>query len=36
MPPDFVFPFKGMLGPTGFTTKIDADFWTVLNPSDRG
>ena len=35
MPPDFVFPFKGMLGPTGFTTKIDADLWTVLNPADR-
>ena len=36
MPPDFVFPFKGMLGPTGFTTRIDVDLWTVLNPADRG
>jgi putative ABC transport system permease protein len=35
MPDDFVFPFKGMLGPTGFTTKIDADLWTVLDPADR-
>jgi putative ABC transport system permease protein len=35
MPPDFVFPFKGMLGPSGFTTKLDVDLWTVLNPADR-
>ena len=27
MPPDFVFPYKGMLGPTGFTESIDADLW---------
>ena len=25
MPRDFVFPFKGMLGPAGFTTKLDVD-----------
>jgi putative ABC transport system permease protein len=35
MPRDFVFPFKGMLGPSGFTTKLDVDLWTVLDPSDR-
>ena len=35
MPRDFVFPFKGMLGPAGFTTKLDVNLWTVLNPSDR-
>jgi putative ABC transport system permease protein len=35
MPADFTFPFKGMLGPTGFTTKIDPDAWSVLNPADR-
>ena len=35
MPRDFVFPFKAMLGPAGFTTKLDVAVWTVLNPSDR-
>lgn len=35
MPRDFVFPFKGMLGPTGFTTSIDPDLWTILDPASR-
>jgi putative ABC transport system permease protein len=34
MPPDFSFPFKGMLGPTGFTTRLEPDFWTALTPAD--
>jgi putative ABC transport system permease protein len=31
MPADFVFPYKGMLGPTGFTRSIDVDLWTTLS-----
>lgn len=30
MPPDFIFPYKGMLGPTGFTRSLNADFWVPL------
>jgi predicted permease len=30
MPPDFVFPYKGMLGATGFTESIDVDLWTPM------
>jgi putative ABC transport system permease protein len=34
MPPDFVFPYKGMLGPSGFVVAQTPDIWTVLDPSD--
>jgi putative ABC transport system permease protein len=30
MPPDFSFPYKGMLGPTGFIRSLNADFWVPL------
>ncbi len=30
MPPDFIFPYKGMLGPSGFTRSLNADFWVPL------
>ncbi|HZR22024.1 MAG TPA: ABC transporter permease [Vicinamibacterales bacterium] len=30
MPPDFVFPYRGMLGPTGFATTQAVDLWTPL------
>ncbi len=33
MPPDFVFPYKGMLGPTGFTRNITVDAWTAMELS---
>ena len=35
MPPDFVFPYKGMLGPSGFATSSAVDVWmplTMANP----
>lgn len=38
MPPDFVFPYKGMLGPTGFATSPEVDLWmplTTLAPQFR-
>ncbi len=30
MPPEFVFPYKGMIGPTGFTRSLAVDAWTTL------
>jgi putative ABC transport system permease protein len=30
MPPDFVFPYKGMLGPTGFTRSLLVDAWLPM------
>ncbi len=30
MPPDFVFPYRGMVGPTGFTRSMAVDAWTTL------
>jgi putative ABC transport system permease protein len=31
MPADFVFPYKGMLGPTGFTRTLNVDVWLPLD-----
>jgi len=31
MPADFVFPHKGMLGPTGFTRSLDVDMWATMS-----
>ena len=30
MPPDFVFPYRGMVGPTGFTRTMAVDAWSTL------
>jgi predicted permease len=30
MPPDFVFPYPGMLGPSGFTRVTGIDFWRPI------
>jgi putative ABC transport system permease protein len=30
MPPDFVFPYPGMLGPSGFTRVTQVDMWTPM------
>lgn len=30
MPPTFVFPYPGMLGPSGFTRDTAVDFWAAL------
>jgi putative ABC transport system permease protein len=30
MPPDFVFPYPGMLGPSGFTRVSDIDLWLPI------
>ena len=30
MPPDFVFPYRGMVGPTGFTRTMAVDAWTTM------
>ena len=30
MAPDFVFPYQGMVGPTGFTRTMDVDAWTTM------
>lgn len=30
MPPDFVFPYPGMLGPSGFTRITQVDMWTPM------
>jgi putative ABC transport system permease protein len=30
MPPDFVFPYRTMLGPSGFTRAFDVDAWLPL------
>jgi len=34
MPADFVFPYKGMLGPTGFVRTLDVDMWMPLSFTD--
>ena len=31
MPADFVFPYKSMLGPSGFTRALSADIWVPLS-----
>jgi predicted permease len=30
MPPDVVFPYRGMLGPSGFTRATDVDLWASM------
>lgn len=30
MPPAFVFPYKGMVGPTGFTRTLAVDAWSTM------
>lgn len=30
MPPDFVFPYRSMLGPSGFVNSVTADVWVPL------
>jgi len=30
MPPDFVFPYRGMVGPTAFTRTMQVDVWTTM------
>ena len=30
MPPDFVFPYPGMLGPSGFTRVTSIDMWLPI------
>ena len=30
MPPDFVFPYPGMLGPSGFTRVTSVDLWLPI------
>ena len=30
MPPDFVFPYRGMVGPTGFTRTMAVDVWSTM------
>ena len=36
MPPDFVFPYRGMVGPTGFTRTMQVDVWTTMLLPGRG
>jgi predicted permease len=36
MPPDFVFPYPGMLGPSGFTRVTSIDFWRPIAFSGPG
>ncbi|HYB94863.1 MAG TPA: ABC transporter permease [Vicinamibacterales bacterium] len=36
MPPDFVFPYPGMLGPSGFTRVTGVDFWRPIAFSGPG
>jgi putative ABC transport system permease protein len=36
MPPDFVFPYPGMLGPSGFTRVTGVDFWRPIAFSGAG
>ncbi|HJU44605.1 MAG TPA: ABC transporter permease [Vicinamibacterales bacterium] len=36
MPPDFVFPYPGMLGPSGFTRVTSIDFWRPIPFSGPG
>ena len=35
MPEDFVFPYRSMLGPSGFTRALQADVWIPLTPATR-
>ena len=35
MPQDFVFPYKAMLGPSGFTRSLQPDLWVYL-PTNTG
>ena len=35
MPPDFVFPYKSMLGPSGFLRTADVEAWLPLEFVDR-
>ena len=34
MPPDFVFPYRSMLGPSGFSRATTADLWIPRDPRD--
>jgi predicted permease len=36
MPPDFVFPYPGMLGPSGFTRVTGVDMWLPITFSGPG
>lgn len=36
MPPSFVFPYRSMLGPSGFSTAQTADVWLLLSPEAPG
>ena len=36
MPPDFVFPYPGMLGPSGFTRVSNIDAWLPISFSGQG
>jgi predicted permease len=36
MPPDFVFPYPGMLGPSGFTRVTGVDLWLPITFSGPG
>ena len=36
MPPDFVFPYRTMLGPSGFTRAFQVDAWLPLAVRARG
>ena len=33
MPADFVFPYRSMLGPSGFTQALEPDLWSPLVPT---
>ena len=33
MPEDFAFPYRSMLGPSGFTRALQADLWIPLTPA---
>jgi putative ABC transport system permease protein len=35
MPADFTFPYKGMLGPSGFSRDLNVDLWGLLDPANR-
>jgi predicted permease len=36
MPADFVFPYRSMLGPSGFTQALEPDLWMPLVPAPGG
>ena len=36
MPEDFVFPYRSMLGPSGFSRALSADVWLPHNPRGDG